>query len=146
MVETTGPLLPREKPRYLMGVGHPVDILHAVANGFDLFDCVLPTRAARHGLAYTSEGTVVIKQARFREDAAPLDPACPCPTCRTASRAYLRHLFTLGEPTAATLLTVHNLTAILDLMRGIREALAARRFGAFAADAAGRLDLGKDTR
>jgi queuine tRNA-ribosyltransferase len=146
MVETTGPVLPPGKPRYLMGVGHPLDILHAVANGFDLFDCVLPTRAARHGLAYTSEGTVVIKQSRFREDAAPLDPACSCPTCRTASRAYLRHLFTLGEPTAATLLTVHNLTAILDLMRGIREALAARRYGAFAAEAAGRLDFGKDTR
>ena len=129
-----------------MGVGHPLDILHAVANGFDLFDCVLPTRAARHGLAYTSEGTVVIKQARYRSDPAPLDPACACPTCRTASRAYLRHLFTLGEPTAATLLTVHNLTAVLDLMRGIREALAARRYAAFAADAVRRLDFGKDTR
>jgi len=146
MVETVGPILPAGRPRYLMGVGHPLDILHAVANGFDLFDCVLPTRAARHGLAYTSEGTVVIKQARFREDPSPLDAACSCPTCRTASRAYLRHLFTLGEPTAATLLTVHNLTAVLDLMRGIREALAARRFAAFAAEAAGRLDFGKDTR
>jgi len=146
VVEATGPLLPAERPRYLMGVGHPADILHAVASGFDLFDCVLPTRAARHGLAYTSEGTVVIKQARFRSDEAPLDPACPCPTCRTASRAYLRHLFTLGEPTAATLLTVHNLRAVLDLMRGIREALAARRFGAFAAEAARRADLGKDTK
>ena len=146
MVEATGPLLPPERPRYLMGVGHPLDILHAVANGFDLFDCVLPTRAARHGLAYTSEGTVVIKQARYRSDASPLDPACACPTCRSASRAYLRHLFTLGEPTAATLLTVHNLRAILDLMRGIREALASRRYAAFAAEAAGRLDFGKDTR
>ena len=146
VVEATGPLLPAERPRYLMGVGHPADILHAVASGFDLFDCVLPTRAARHGLAYTSEGTVVIKQARFRSDEAPLDPACACPTCRTASRAYLRHLFTLGEPTAATLLTVHNLEAVLDLMRGIREALAARRFGAFAAEAARRADFGKDTK
>jgi queuine tRNA-ribosyltransferase len=128
------------------GVGHPLDILHAVANGFDLFDCVLPTRAARHGLAYTSEGKVVIKHARYRTDPTPLDPACACPTCRTASRAYLRHLFNLGEATAATLLTVHNLTAILDLMRGIREALAARRFEAFAAEAVRRLDFGKDTR
>jgi queuine tRNA-ribosyltransferase len=145
IVETTGPLLPPERPRYLMGVGHPLDILHAVANGFDLFDCVLPTRAARHGLAYTSEGTVVIKQARYRSDPAPLDPACECPTCRTASRAYLRHLFMLGEPTAGTLFTVHNLTAILDLMRGIREAVAARRYAAFAAEAAARLDFGKDT-
>jgi len=146
IVETTGPILPPERPRYLMGVGHPLDLLHAVAHGFDLFDCVLPTRAARHGLAYTSEGTVVLKQARYRSDAAPLDPACSCPTCRGASRAYLRHLFMLGEPTAATLLTVHNLGAILDLMRGIREALAARRYGAFAAEAARRLDFGKDTR
>ena len=146
MVEATGPLLPPERPRYLMGVGHPLDILHAVAYGFDLFDCVLPTRAARHGLAYTSGGTVVIKQARYRSDDAPLDPACACPTCRSASRAYLRHLFTLGDPTAATLLTVHNLTAILDLMRGIREALASRRYAAFAAEAAERLDFGKDTR
>jgi queuine tRNA-ribosyltransferase len=146
VVEATGPLLPPERPRYLMGVGHPLDILHAVASGFDLFDCVLPTRAARHGLAYTSEGTVVVKQARYRTDAAPLDPACACPTCRSASRAYVRHLFTLGEPTAATLLTVHNLHAVLDLMRRIREALAARRFAAFAADAAMRLDFGKDTR
>ena len=146
IVEATGPLLPPERPRYLMGVGHPGDLLHAVANGFDLFDCVLPTRAARHGLAYTSEGTVVLKQARFRSDRAPLDPACSCPTCATASRAYLRHLFMLGEPTAATLVTVHNLHAILDLMRGIREALAARRYAAFAAEAAGRLDFGKDKR
>ena len=130
----------------MMGVGRPDDLFHAVANGFDLFDCVLPTRAARHGLAYTSEGTVVIKQARYRADALPLDPACGCPTCRAASRAYLRHLFTLGEPTAATLLTVHNLTAVLDLMRGIREALAARRWAEFAADAARRLDFGKDTK
>jgi queuine tRNA-ribosyltransferase len=146
IVEATGPFLPPDRPRYLMGVGHPLDILHAVANGFDLFDCVLPTRAARHGLAYTSEGTVVIKQARYRADPAPLDPACACPTCRAASRAYIRHLFTLGEPTAATLLTVHNLTAVLDLMRRIREALAARRYVAFAAEAARRLDFGKDTR
>jgi len=146
IVEATGPLLPPERPRYLMGVGHPGDLLHAVASGFDLFDCVLPTRAARHGLAYTSEGTVVLKQARFRTDRAPLDPACACPTCATASRAYLRHLFMLGEPTAATLVTVHNLHAILDLMRGIREALAARRYAAFAVEAAGRLDFGKDNR
>ena len=146
IVEATGPILPAGRPRYLMGVGDPHDILHAVANGFDLFDCVLPTRAARHGLAYTSQGRIVIKQARYRADAAPLDPACACATCRSASRAYIRHLFMLGEPTAGTLLTVHNLTAVLDLMKGIREALAARRYAAFAAEAARRLDFGKDTR
>jgi len=135
MVELCGPLLPRDRPRYLMGVGRPDDLLHAVAQGFDTFDCVLPTRAARHGLLYTSEGTLTLKNARFREDPAPPDPACACPTCARHSRAYLRHLFTIGEPSAATLLTVHNLTAILDLMRGIRDALDADRFQAFADEA-----------
>ena len=99
MVAQTGPLLPEGKPRYLMGVGRPDDLLHAVAQGFDMFDCVLPTRAARHGLLYTSGGTLAIKHARYREDDAPLDPACGCPTCRRHSRAYLRHLFVAGEPT-----------------------------------------------
>ena len=147
MVETTAPLLPETKPRYLMGVGRPDDLIHAVAQGFDLFDCVLPTRAARHGLLYTSEGTLAIKHARHREDASPPDPACACPTCRRHSRAYLRHLFVSGEPTAATLLTVHNLTAILDLMRGIREALASNRFAAWAAEALPRWSraVGKDS-
>jgi queuine tRNA-ribosyltransferase len=134
MVALTGPLLPVEKPRYLMGVGRPDDLLHAVVQGFDLFDCVLPTRAARHGLLYTSRGTLSIRNARYREDAGPPDPDCACPTCRRHSRAYLRHLFTIGEPAAATLMTVHNLTAILDLMRGIREALDAKRYAAWAAE------------
>jgi queuine tRNA-ribosyltransferase len=134
MVAHTGPLLPEDRPRYLMGVGRPDDLLHAVAQGFDLFDCVLPTRAARHGLLYTSKGTLAIKHARYREDGAPPDPDCGCPTCRRHSRAYLRHLFVAGEPTAATLMTVHNLTSILDLMRGIREALDAKRYAAWAAE------------
>ncbi len=142
-VEATAPLLPAEKPRYLMGVGRPDDLLHAVGKGFDLFDCVLPTRAARHGLLYTSEGALAIKQARYREDPAPPDPACSCPTCRCHSRAYLRHLFLLGEPTAAILLTRHNLQAVLDLMRAIREALAADRFEEYAARAADRFSPGK---
>lgn len=147
MVAATAPLLPEDKPRYLMGVGRPDDLIDAVARGFDLFDCVLPTRAARHGLLYTSEGTLAIKHARYREDAAPPDAACGCPTCRRHSRAYLRHLFVAGEPTAATLLTVHNLTAILDLMRGIREALASNRFTAWAAEALPRWSraVGKDS-
>jgi queuine tRNA-ribosyltransferase len=147
MVAHTAPLLPADRPRYLMGVGRPDDLIDAVANGFDLFDCVLPTRAARHGLLYTSEGTLAIKHARYREDPAPPDALCGCPTCRRHSRAYLRHLFTLGEPTAATLLTVHNLTAILDLMRGIREALASNRFAAWAAEALPRWSraVGKDS-
>jgi len=138
VVEQVGPLLPEERPRYLMGVGRPADLLHAVAHGFDLFDCVLPTRAARHGLLYTSEGTLVVRNARYREDPAPPDPACPCPTCRRHSRAYLRHLFLAGEPVAATLLTVHNLQAILDLMRGIRDALQAQRFATWRAGAEAR--------
>ena len=134
MVAHTGPLLPAGRPRYLMGVGRPDDLLHAVAQGFDMFDCVLPTRAARHGLLYTSRGTLAIKHARYREDEAPPDPACGCPTCRRHSRAYLRHLYVAGEPSAATLMTVHNLTAILDLMRGIREALDANRYATWAAE------------
>jgi queuine tRNA-ribosyltransferase len=147
MVAATAPLLPEDKPRYLMGVGRPDDLIDAVTRGFDLFDCVLPTRAARHGLLYTSEGTLAIKHARYKEDGAPPDAACGCPTCRRHSRAYLRHLFVAGEPTAATLLTVHNLTAILDLMRGIREALASNRFTAWAADALPRWSraVGKDS-
>ncbi len=147
MVAATAPLLPEEKPRYLMGVGRPDDLIDAVARGFDLFDCVLPTRAARHGLLYTSAGTLAIKHARYREDAAPPDADCGCPTCRRHSRAYLRHLFVAGEPTAATLLTVHNLTAILDLMRGIREALAANRFAAWSAETLPRWSraVGKDS-
>jgi queuine tRNA-ribosyltransferase len=134
MVALTGPLLPEGKPRYLMGVGRPDDLLDAVAQGFDMFDCVLPTRAARHGLLYTSRGTIAIRHARYREDDAPPDPDCGCPTCRRHSRAYLRHLHAAGEPSAATLMTVHNLTAILDLMRGIREALDAKRYAAWAAE------------
>jgi queuine tRNA-ribosyltransferase len=139
MVAFCGPRLPEERPRYLMGVGRPDDLIHAVSHGFDLFDCVLPTRAARHGLLFTSEGTLVIKHARHREDASPPDAACACPTCRTHSRAYLRHLFVSGEPSAALLLTVHNLTAILDLMRRIREALSSGDFATWSAAAAARI-------
>lgn len=148
VVEATGPLLPVGKPRYLMGVGRPDDLVHAVAHGFDLFDCVLPTRAARHGLMYTSEGTLAIRNACHAEDTAPPDPSCACATCRRHTRAYLRHLFLLGEPTAASLMTVHNLTSILDLMRGIREALAANRLAAWTTENARRLAMthGKDSR
>ncbi len=148
LVAFTGPQLPAERPRYLMGVGRPDDLVHAVAHGFDLFDCVLPTRAARHGLLYTSEGTLTIKQARYREDGGPPDPpaaarpAAPArgPTCGTSSSR--------GEPTAATLLTVHNLTSILDLMRRIRDALEKNTFGAVAAETAerARTDDRKDAR
>jgi len=124
MLESTAPLLPRERPRYLMGVGKPLDILRAIGQGVDMFDCVLPTRNARNGTLYTSQGKVAIKQARYREDTAPLDPECSCYTCRTFSRAYLRHLYVSRELLAYRLNTLHNLAFYLDLIRGAREAIS----------------------
>ena len=123
VVEATAPLLPFERPRYLMGVGTPADIAEGVARGIDLFDCVMPTRNARNGQLFTSEGRITIKNARFAEDPGPLDPSCPCYTCRTFSRAYLRHLFLVGEITAAVLHTIHNLHYYLDTMERIRQAI-----------------------
>jgi len=116
-------LLPKEKPRYLMGVGRPEQIADYVALGIDMMDCVLPTRAARHACMYTSEGKVLIKNARYAQDQRPLDPACTCSVCKRYSRAYLRHLFAAGELTAAVLATHHNIHFYLDLMRQIREAI-----------------------
>lgn len=127
VVEWTAPLLPEASPRYLMGVGTPDDLLHAVQQGVDLFDCVLPTRNARHGLLYTRSGVLRLKNARYREDDRPLDPACLCPVCRRISRAFLHHLLRAGELTAAVLATVHNLSYFLDFMREVREAIASRR-------------------
>jgi queuine tRNA-ribosyltransferase len=123
VVEATAPLLPFERPRYLMGVGTPADIAEGVARGMDLFDCVLPTRNARNGQLFTSEGRLTIKNARYGEDPGPLDPSCLCYTCRTFSRAYLRHLFLMGEITAAVLHTIHNLHYYLDTMERIRQAI-----------------------
>jgi len=116
-------LLPKDKPRYLMGVGRPEQVADYVALGIDMMDCVLPTRAARHACIYTSEGRVLIKNARYAEDQKPLDPHCSCSVCRRYSRAYLRHLFAAGELTAAILATHHNVHFYLDLMRQIREAI-----------------------
>jgi queuine tRNA-ribosyltransferase len=116
-------LLPEEKPRYLMGVGRPEQIADYVALGIDMMDCVLPTRAARHACIYTSEGRVLIKNARYAQDQRPLEPNCTCSVCRRYTRAYLRHLFAAGEPTAAILATHHNVHFYLDLMRQIREAI-----------------------
>lgn len=127
------PLLPQDRPRYLMGVGYPEDLLHAVACGVDLFDCVLPTRSGRTGKAFTSRGDLAIKNARFSDDPEPLDPDCTCPTCRHYSRAALRHLFVSGEATSAVLLTVHNLAYFLNLMRGAREAIMSRRYAGYRA-------------
>ena len=128
-VAFSAPLLPRDRPRYLMGVGTPLDLVTCVAAGVDLFDCVLPTRTARNGLLFTSQGRVVIKNARYQRDSGPLDPACDCYTCRTFSRAYLRHLFVAKELLAMRLNTLHNLRFFLSLMKRAREAIEADRFG-----------------
>ena len=116
-------LLPKDRPRYLMGVGRPEQIADYVARGIDMMDCVLPTRAARHACLYTSEGRVLIKNARYSQDSRPIDPKCTCSVCRRYSRAYLRHLFAAGELTAAILATHHNVHFYLDIMRQIREAI-----------------------
>ena len=130
-VELAAPLLPEERPRYLMGVGYPEDMLHAVARGVDLFDCVLPTRSARTGKVFTSRGELAIKNSRHADDDGPLDPGCECPTCTRYSRAALRHLFVANEVTSVVLLTIHNLTYFLGLMRGAREAIIAGRYSQF---------------
>jgi queuine tRNA-ribosyltransferase len=125
--------LPADRPRYLMGVGKPDDLVECVALGVDMFDCVLPTRNARNGQAFTSAGPVTIKQAQWTRDAAPLDEACDCYTCRTFSRAYLRHLFLAEELLAYRLLTLHNVRFYLALMAAMRDAIAAGAFAAFRA-------------
>ena len=128
VVAHTAPLLPEDRPRYLMGSGMPDDLIESVARGVDMFDCVLPTRNARNGQLFTREGPLSIKNARFAEDLSPPDAECGCYTCRRFSRAYLRHLFMAGEITGSTLNTVHNLYFYLDTMRRIREAIL---FGTF---------------
>ncbi|MCC7416452.1 MAG: tRNA guanosine(34) transglycosylase Tgt [Acidobacteria bacterium] len=128
MVACTTPRLPAGQPRYLMGAGTPADLIEAVARGVDLFDCVLPTRNARNGQLFTSAGRLNIRNARYAEDDRPVDPACGCYTCRTYSRAYLRHLHAVNEINAATLNTLHNLHFYLDTLRRIREAIAFGRF------------------
>ena len=124
--------LPAAAPRYLMGVGTPEDLVHAVMNGVDMFDCVLPTRNARNGWLFTSRGDVRIKNARHREDVGPLDPDCGCYTCRNFSRAYLHHLYRAGEILGARLNTIHNLFYYQALMAGLRDAIGARELDAFA--------------
>ena len=126
-------LLPEEKPRYLMGVGTPADLLESVRAGVDFFDCVLPTRHGRMGHAFTRAGEVTIKHERFKEDLAPLDPACGCPVCRRHSRAYLRNLFVLKDFSAPMLLSIHNVFFYLDWMREIRERIAAGTLAGLAA-------------
>ncbi|MEL7492302.1 MAG: tRNA guanosine(34) transglycosylase Tgt [Pseudomonadota bacterium] len=133
VLEFTTPALPRDKPRYLMGVGKPADIVGAVARGIDMFDCVAPTRSGRHGQAWTREGALNIKNARFADDPAPLDPASDCPASRDYSKAYLHHLFRAGEYLGPMLLTWHNLHYYQTLMAEMRAAIAAGAFAAFVA-------------
>ena len=123
IIESTLEHLPADKPRYVMGVGTPEEIAEYARMGVDMMDCVLPTRAARHGLLFTSEGKVSIKQARYAQDASPLDPKCGCRVCARYSRAYLRHLYASNEVLAQVLNTIHNLTYYLDTMRAVRHAI-----------------------
>jgi queuine tRNA-ribosyltransferase len=134
VVSHTTPFLPADRPRYLMGTGTPADLVESVARGIDMFDCVLPTRNARNGQLFTSAGKINIKNARYADDDRPPDPACGCYTCRTCSRAYLRHLFMAGELNASTLNTLHNLNFYLDTLSRIREAIAFGRFESFRLD------------
>jgi queuine tRNA-ribosyltransferase len=128
MAEYTAGLLPLDGPRYLMGVGTPRDLVECVAHGFDMFDCVMPTRNARNAMAFTSEGRVAIRNSRYAHDEKPLDPACECPTCARYSRRYLRHLFHAGEMLGPILATQHNVYFYLDSMRRIREAIGSGTF------------------
>ncbi len=123
MTEATIPGLPAGRPRYVMGVGTPEELVEYVARGVDMMDCVMPSRNARNGTLFTSEGKVIIKNARFKDDPAPLDSACACYTCRRFSRAYLRHLYLAKEMLACTLGTIHNLRRYLDIMRQIRQSI-----------------------
>ncbi|MGO8922559.1 MAG: tRNA guanosine(34) transglycosylase Tgt [Xanthobacteraceae bacterium] len=134
MVTATAPALPAERPRYLMGVGMPSDILNAIGRGMDMFDCVLPTRNGRHGLAFTRFGPINLKNARHADDPRPLDPQSHCPAARDFSRAYLHHLFKANETLGGTLLSIVNLFYYQDLTAGAREAIARRRFADYRAE------------
>jgi queuine tRNA-ribosyltransferase len=142
MTAEVSALLPKDRPRYLMGVGRPEQIADYVALGIDMMDCVLPTRAARHACLYTSEGRVLIKNARYAQDQRPIDPKCTCSVCRRYSRAYLRHLFAAGELTAAILATHHNVHFYLDIMRQIREAIEFGNLANFSSEMHARYAVG----
>ena len=134
MVERDCAMFPTQRPRYLMGVGHPVDMIEAIARGVDMFDCVLPTRNARRGTVFISTGRLVVKNAAYAHDPRPLDPGCECYTCRRFSRAYLRHLFAAGELLAMRLASIHAVHHMITLMRRARAAILAGRFVAFRDD------------
>jgi queuine tRNA-ribosyltransferase len=131
VIEEIAPRMPADKPRYLMGVGTPEDLIEAVARGIDMFDCVLPTRNGRNGQAFTSGGRLNIKNARYADDQRPLDEACECSVCRRHTRAFLRHLYQSGEMLASILLTHHNLAFFLDTMRRVRQAIRSGQFAKF---------------
>jgi queuine tRNA-ribosyltransferase len=131
MTEITTPLLPADRPRYVMGVGLPHELPEYVSRGVDMMDCVLPSRNARHGKLFTSAGAYSIKNAQYKDDPAPVDPACSCYTCRSFSRAYLRHLFLAGEQLFVTLATLHNVRRYLDIMREMREAIINKSFPSY---------------
>ncbi len=131
VLRQTAPLLPEDRPRYLMGVGTPQDILFATLQGVDLFDCVLPTRNARNGTLFTSRGKISIKQARYAEDPKPVDESCRCYTCSNYSRAYLRHLYLANEILSSRLNTIHNIYYYMDWMREIRKAIQEDRLSTF---------------
>ena len=134
IIEAVEPHMPVDKPRYLMGVGTPSNIIEAVARGVDFFDCVMPARNARHGKLFTWAGALNLKNERFKLDERPIDPHCGCPVCRNFSRAYLRHLFVAGEMLAMRLAVMHNLYFYNDLVRRVREALDQGQFAAFRAE------------
>ena len=137
MLESLAPVteaMPTDRPRYLMGVGNPTTIVQAVGLGVDLFDCVLPTRTARMGTAFSSEGRLNLRNARFAEDTGPLDPQCTCPTCTRSPRSYLRHLVSTKEMLGSTLLSIHNLHYLIDLTRKARQAVIEGRYAAFVAE------------
>ena len=126
--------LPADRPRYLMGVGKPDDIVEAVVRGVDMFDCVLPTRSGRTGQAFTADGALNMRNARFAEDREPIEPGCPCPACTTFERAYVHHLVKSGEILGAVLMTQHNLWFYQRLMQGLREAIVGQKLQTFAAE------------
>jgi queuine tRNA-ribosyltransferase len=128
VIEGVEPHLPAHKPRYLMGVGTPSDLIEGVALGIDMFDCVMPTRHARNGWLFTRDGHIVIKHAKYKEDSGPIDAYCGCPVCRTYSRAYLRHLFIANEILSSVLNTIHNIFFYLDTIRRIRQFIEFHRF------------------
>jgi len=130
MLDVVTPLLPEDKPRYLMGVGTPEDLINGVARGVDIFDCVLPTRLARHHSAFSPEGRLNMMNADFARDPNPIDETCDCYTCKTFSRAYIRHLIVAGEFLAGTLLSIHNLRALIRLMEQMRVYIAEGSFEA----------------